>query len=77
MARLPRFVYTIADTISFGVSLYNTTADTITTVSYSLHNGQQCLFLSLCRVGDQMQFPPIAVGDPAKLTLRLQTGRTV
>jgi hypothetical protein len=28
-------------------------------------------------VGDQMQFPPIAVGDPAKLTLRLQTGRTV
>lgn len=74
MARLPRFVYTTADTISFGISLYNTTADAITTVSYSLQNGQQCLFQGLCRGGDQVKFPPIAVGGPAKLTLRLQAG---
>ena len=71
MARLPKFVYSTADTVRIGFSLYNNTRNTISSVHYTIMDGHGLLAQGDCRVGDEALFLPSAVKAPSKLTLRL------
>ncbi|MBO4906613.1 MAG: beta-glucuronidase [Bacteroidaceae bacterium] len=71
LAKMAQFVYTQADTISIGTTLYNTTSQNIGRINYTLsHNGQQLAGGSVA-VGDVITFPASSLPAPAKLQLTL------
>ena len=72
MARLNRFVFTQRDTISVGVSLYNTTTEDIPTIGYSIATADgQVLATGNCYPDNSFTFMPTAISSPCKLTLTL------
>ena len=71
LARFSRFVYSSADTIRIGTTLYNMSRQQITSFRYTISNEETVLTTGECRTGDDIVFIPAALSTPAKLTLTL------
>ena len=71
LARFSRFVYSSADTIRIGTTLYNMSRQQITSLRYTISNGETIVATGECRTGEDIVFIPTALENPAKFTLTL------
>lgn len=71
LAALPRFTYAATDTIRARTSLYNMSGTPVSTLTYSVADGNRVLTEGTCAVGQDIVFCPADIADPSKLTLTL------
>ena len=74
LACLPRFTYETTDTIRFHTLLYNTTAQNIPALTYSISSENHVWAEGQAGVGEDILFLPAAIKQPTKLTLTLTAG---
>ena len=77
LAKMPKFVFTTADTLRIPTMLYDTTGEAPNRLGYTLTDGSQTIASGSCEAGETITFDPAAVKAPAKLTLALSAGAHV